>query len=113
LSHTQPFRTTEEEHFLWQPKVLTAPTPRNNTSWPGLDKDLLSAAREECLEALQNTSEVVGEGVIKMVRGDRQKVCQICGWEFTASRRDAKTCPGGACKQNAYRRRRKEAQQAQ
>jgi RNA polymerase-binding transcription factor DksA len=26
-----------------------------------------------------------------MVRGDRQKVCEVCGEEFTASRRDAKT----------------------
>src|SRR5215211_7392919 len=43
----------------------------------------------------------------------RKKVCEVCGKEFTASRRDAKTCPGGACKQQAYRRRRKEAQQAQ
>jgi hypothetical protein len=43
----------------------------------------------------------------------RKKMCQVCGKEFTASRRDAKTCPGGACKQKAYRRRRKEAQQAQ
>jgi hypothetical protein len=65
-------------------------------SW--IDKDLLPAAREECVEALQNSSEVVGEGVIKMVRGDRQKVCQICGWKFTASRRDAKICFVG-CKQ--------------
>jgi hypothetical protein len=38
---------------------------------------------------LQRASEVVGEGVIKMVRGDRQKVCQISGEKFTASRRDA------------------------
>jgi hypothetical protein len=80
---------------------------------PSIDKDLLPAPREECSEALQRASEVVGEGVIKMVRGDGQKVCQICGWKFTASRRDAKTCPGGACKQIAYRGRRKEAQQAQ
>jgi hypothetical protein len=44
---------------------------------------------------------------------ERKKVCKVCGKEFTASRRDAKTCPGGACKQKAYRWRRKEAQQAQ
>jgi hypothetical protein len=43
----------------------------------------------------------------------RSKVCEVCGEEFTATRRDSKTCPGGACKQKAYRRRRKEAQQAQ
>ena len=53
---------------------------------PWIDKDLLPAAREECVEALQNTSEVVGEGVIKMVRGDRQKVCEIYGEEFIATR---------------------------
>jgi hypothetical protein len=47
---------------------------------------------EGALETLQNSSEVVGEGVIRMVRGDRQKVCEVCGEEFTASRRDAKTC---------------------
>jgi hypothetical protein len=63
----------------------------------GCDKDLVPAARKECLETLLRASEVVGEGVIKMVRGDRQKVCQICGEKFTASRRDAKTCSLG-CK---------------
>jgi hypothetical protein len=37
----------------------------------------------------------------------RKKVCEVCGEEFTASRRDAKTCSTG-CKQKAYRRRKKE-----
>jgi hypothetical protein len=59
------------------------------------------------LEALQRASEVVGEGVIKMVRGDRQKVCEVCGEEFTASRRGAKTCSVG-CKQEASRQRKNE-----
>jgi predicted nucleic acid-binding Zn ribbon protein len=36
------------------------------------------------------------------------KVCEVCGEEFTATRRDQKTC-SRACKQKAYRRRRKEA----
>jgi len=40
-----------------------------------------------------------------------KKVCEVCGKEFTATRRDAKTCSGGACKQKAYRQRKKEAQQ--
>jgi len=75
-----------------------------------IDKDLLSAARKECLAALQRVSEVVGEGVIKMVRGDRQKVCQVCGETFTATRRDAKTCSVG-CKQEASRQRKKEVKQ--
>ncbi len=35
----------------------------------------------------------------------RQKVCEVCGEEFTAKRRDAKTC-SPACKQKAYRQRR-------
>lgn len=35
---------------------------------------------------------------------DREKVCEVCGEEFTASRRDAKTC-SAACKQKAYRQR--------
>jgi hypothetical protein len=34
----------------------------------------------------------------------REKVCEVCGEEFTATRRDAKTC-SPACKQKAYRRR--------
>lgn len=34
----------------------------------------------------------------------REKVCEVCGGSFTASRRDAKTC-SGSCKQKAYRRR--------
>jgi hypothetical protein len=42
---------------------------------------------------------------------ERKKVCEVCGEEFTATRRDAKTCPGGACKQKAYRQRKKEARQ--
>jgi hypothetical protein len=71
---------------------------------PGIDKDLLSAARKECLEALQRVSEVVGERVIKMVRGDREKVCEVCGEEFTATRRDAKICSAG-CGQKVYRQR--------
>lgn len=40
----------------------------------------------------------------------RKKVCEVCGEEFTATRRDAKTCSVG-CKQKAYRQRKKEAQQ--
>jgi predicted nucleic acid-binding Zn ribbon protein len=61
---------------------------------------------------LQRGSEVVGECVIKMVRGDRQKVCEVCGEEFLATRRDTKTCSDG-CKQKAYRQRKKEVQQNQ
>jgi hypothetical protein len=35
-----------------------------------------------------------------------KKVCEVCGEQFTASRRDAKTCSDG-CKQKAYRQRKK------
>jgi hypothetical protein len=35
------------------------------------------------------------------------KACDVCGESFTATRADAKTC-SSACKQKAYRRRRKE-----
>ena len=38
---------------------------------------------------------------------ERKKVCKVCGEEFTATRRDAKTC-SKACKQQAYRGRKKE-----
>jgi hypothetical protein len=38
----------------------------------------------------------------------RKKVCEVCGEEFTATRRDAKTC-SKACKQKAYRGRKKES----
>jgi hypothetical protein len=41
---------------------------------------------------------------------ERKKSCEVCGEEFTATRRDSKTCSDG-CRQKAYRRRRKEAQQ--
>jgi hypothetical protein len=41
---------------------------------------------------------------------ERKKVCEVCGEEFTGTRRDQKTCSDG-CRQKAYRRRRKEAQQ--
>jgi hypothetical protein len=74
---------------------------------PSIGKDLLPAPREECSEALQRASEVVGEGVIRMVRDDRQKVWEICGEKFTESRRDAKTCSLG-CKQEAFQQRTKE-----
>jgi hypothetical protein len=40
----------------------------------------------------------------------RKKVCEVCGEEFTATRRDAKTCSDG-CKQKAYRQRKKEVKQ--
>jgi len=39
----------------------------------------------------------------------RKKICEVCGEEFTATRRDAKTC-SDRCKQKAYRRRKKEVQ---
>ena len=39
----------------------------------------------------------------------REKVCEVCGEGFTASRRDAKTC-SPPCKQKAYRRRKQEAE---
>jgi hypothetical protein len=78
---------------------------------PSIGKDLLPAPREECSEALQRASEVVGEGVIRMVRDDRQKVWEICGENFTASRRDTKTCSVG-CKQEASRQRKKEVKQS-
>jgi hypothetical protein len=42
----------------------------------------------------------------------RMKVCGVCGEEFIASRRDAKTC-SKKCKQLAYRQRNKEAQHNQ
>ncbi len=38
--------------------------------------------------------------------GAREKVCEGCGEAFTATRRDAKTC-SAACKQKAYRLRKK------
>jgi thymidine kinase len=41
---------------------------------------------------------------------ERKKVCEVCGEEFAATRRDTKTC-SPACKQKAYRQRKKEAQQ--
>ena len=41
---------------------------------------------------------------------ERRKVCEVCGEEFTATRRDTKTCSAG-CKQKAYRRRKKEVQE--
>jgi hypothetical protein len=111
VSRTQTFRVTEEEHCFAAESGDSVRTPRNDPARPmNRDKDLLPAAREECLEALQRASEVVGEGVIKMVRGDRQKVCEICGEKFTASRRNAKICSVG-CKQDAYRQRKKEVKQ--
>ena len=39
---------------------------------------------------------------------ERKKVCEVCGEEFTATRRDAKAC-SKACKQKAYRGRKKES----
>jgi hypothetical protein len=41
---------------------------------------------------------------------EREKVCEVCGKEFTASRKDTKTC-SQACKQRAYRQRKREARQ--
>jgi hypothetical protein len=41
---------------------------------------------------------------------ERKKACEVCDEEFTATRRDSKTC-SDRCRQKAYRRRRKEAQQ--
>jgi hypothetical protein len=38
------------------------------------------------------------------------KVCEVCGQEFIATRRDAKTCSPG-CKQKAYRQRKREVKQ--
>ena len=41
----------------------------------------------------------------------REKVCEACGKEFSATRRDAKTC-SPACKQKAYRQRKLKLAQA-
>jgi hypothetical protein len=41
----------------------------------------------------------------------REKVCEVCGEPFTATRRDAKTC-SAACKQKAYRTQAKQAKGA-
>jgi len=38
---------------------------------------------------------------------ERKKVCEVYGEEFTATRQDAKTCPG-EYRQKAYRRRKRE-----
>jgi hypothetical protein len=38
---------------------------------------------------------------------EREKVCEVCGEVFTATRRDAKTC-SARCKQKSYRQRKKE-----
>ena len=38
----------------------------------------------------------------------REKACEVCGESFTATRTDARTC-SPACKQKAYRQRKKEA----
>jgi hypothetical protein len=38
---------------------------------------------------------------------EREKVCEVCGEVFNATRRDAKTCSAG-CKQKSYRQRKKE-----
>jgi hypothetical protein len=55
---------------------------------------------EPCRHAYQNQ-------VRKEKRAEeRKKVCDVCGEEFTATRRDAKTC-SKACKQKAYRGRKK------
>jgi hypothetical protein len=43
---------------------------------------------------------------------EREKVCEVCGEVFTATRRDAKTCSDG-CKQKAYRQRKKEVKENQ
>jgi hypothetical protein len=41
----------------------------------------------------------------RAVRG-LTRVCEQCGEEFEPTRADQRFCPGGACKQRAYRRRR-------
>jgi predicted nucleic acid-binding Zn ribbon protein len=41
---------------------------------------------------------------------EREKVCEVCGKKFTATRPDTKTC-SEVCKQKAYRQRKKEVKQ--
>ena len=41
---------------------------------------------------------------------ERKKICEVCGEEFIATRRDTKTC-SARCKQKAYRQRKKEVKQ--
>jgi hypothetical protein len=41
---------------------------------------------------------------------ERERICEVCSEEFTATRRDAKTC-SKKCKQRAYRRRKKEVKE--
>jgi hypothetical protein len=49
-------------------------------------------------------SEACREAAAGVEAGSREKVCEVCGESFTATRRDAKTC-SPACKQKAYRAR--------
>jgi hypothetical protein len=71
------------------------------------------------LSELRNTfcSDRCQRAYHKQLRNDKraeelEKVCGVCGEEFTATRRDSKTC-FARCKQKAYRRRKKEVQQGQ
>ncbi|MGH2450901.1 MAG: hypothetical protein ACRDGE_06470 [Candidatus Limnocylindria bacterium] len=41
----------------------------------------------------------------ELTQAPAPRTCAVCSREFTPSRDDAKYCPGGACKQKAYRRR--------
>ncbi len=56
---------------------------------------------DTCKEAFRNQTRRDRRAV------EREKVCEVCGQGFTATRKDAKTC-SGKCKQVAYRRRKRE-----
>jgi len=71
----------------WRPVVVLT-----QTKYPGEDYERVIYCSDACRDA----------------RPERDKVCEVCSKEFTATRSHQKTC-SSACRQKAYRERKKAA----
>ncbi|MDX1568420.1 MAG: hypothetical protein R3223_11510 [Longimicrobiales bacterium] len=61
-----------------------------------------------CSDACEEDYHAARQAAERREARDREKECKACADEFTASRKDAKFC-SDACRQKAYRRRKRES----
>ena len=99
-------RLTAELDGTWRDTYGTAPCPAHRDHCWALEiRDGDNGVGVHCAvgcspERVTDALEILG-----LWDGEaREKVCEVCGKAFTATRRDTKTC-SSPCRQKAYRRR--------
>lgn len=72
---------------------------RVHSNWSAVHKDIVT---DNCSQRCQNDAYLKRRKQRKAL--EKEKICSICGKQFTAKKRDAMYC-SDACKQKAYRQR--------